>query len=125
MMHTDVLDDLEAVTGFISQAQYPSNMNGLNAEWGSVGNSRILYSSKGSLTPAASLNGNTVYNIPITGEEAYAIIDLTTATSSFIYTPPGGPTDPLRRLQLGAYKMAQVPRLLNDAWVFILRCTHS
>lgn len=32
MMSTQILDDLEAVTGFINQAQYPSNMNVLNAE---------------------------------------------------------------------------------------------
>ena len=125
MMNTAILDDLESVTGFISQAQYPSNMNILNAEWGSISNIRFLYSSRGSLTPTASLNGNTVYNIFVTAEEAYAIIELTTATSSFIYTPPGGPTDPLRRLQLGAYKFAQVPRIMNDAWLFNLRATHS
>jgi N4-gp56 family major capsid protein len=125
MMNTAVLDDLEAVTGFVSQAQYPSNMNVLNAEWGSVGNVRLLYSSRGSVSPNASLNGNNVYNIFITGQEAYAIVELTTATASFIYTPPGGPTDPLRRLQLGAYKFAQVPRILNDAWIFNMRCTHS
>jgi N4-gp56 family major capsid protein len=125
MMNTAVLDDLESVTGFISQAQYPSNMNVLNAEWGSVSNIRFLYSSKGSITPNASLNGNNIYNIFVTGQEAYAIIELTNATASFIYTPPGGPTDPLRRLQLGAWKMAQVPRLMNDAWIFNLRCTHS
>lgn len=125
MMNTQILDDLEAVTGFISQAQYPSSMNILNAEWGSVGNIRVLYSSLGSTSANASLNGNTVYNNFITGQEAYAIIELTTATSSFIYTPPGGPTDPLRRLQLGAYKMAQVPRILNDQWILNLRATHS
>lgn len=125
MMNTGILDDLEAVSGFISQAQYPNNMNILNSEWGSVGNMRFLYSSKGSTSPNASLNGNTVYNVFVTGEEAYAIIELTNATSSFIYTPPGGPTDPLRRLQLGAFKMAQVPRILNDAWIFNLRATHS
>jgi N4-gp56 family major capsid protein len=125
MMNTGVLDDLEAVTGFISQAQYPSNMNVLNAEWGSVSNIRFLYSSVGSTSTNASLNGNTVYNIFVTGQEAYAIVELTQATASFIYTPPGGPTDPLRRLQLGAWKMAQVPRLMNDAWLFNLRATHS
>jgi N4-gp56 family major capsid protein len=125
MMNTGILDDLEAVTGFISQAQYPSNMNTLNAEWGSVSNIRFLYSSKGSTSLNASLNGNTVYNVFVTGQEAYAMIDLTQATASFIYTPPGGPTDPLRRLQLGAWKMAQVPRILNDAWIFNLRATHS
>jgi N4-gp56 family major capsid protein len=125
MMSTSVIDDLEAVTGFVSQAQYSSNMNVLNAEWGSVSNIRFLYSSKGSVTPNASLNGNNIYNIFVTGQEGYAMIDLTSATASFIYTPPGGPTDPLRRLQLGAWKMAQVPRILNDAWIFNLRATHS
>lgn len=125
MMNTAILDDLEACNGFISQAQYPSNMNVLNAEWGSVGNVRFLYSSKGSVSGSTSLNGNTVYNVFITGQEAYAIVELTAATASFIYTPPGGPTDPLRRLQLGAYKFAQVPRILNDAWIFNLRTTHS
>ena len=125
MMHTSFLDDLEQCQGFISQAQYPASQNILNAEWGSVGNVRFLYSSRGSLSPNASLNGNTVANIFITGAEAYACVDLTQATASFIYTPPGGPTDPLRRLQLGAYKFAQVPRILNDAWIFNLRATHS
>jgi len=125
MMNTAIIDDLESVTGFISQAQYPSNMNVLNAEWGSVSNVRFLYSSVGSTSPNASLNGNTVYNVFVTGQEAYATIELTQATASFIYTPPGGPTDPLRRLQLGAYKFAQVPRILNDAWIFNLRATHS
>lgn len=125
MMHVDLIPDLEAVTGFVSQAQYPSNMNVLNAEWGSVSNTRWLYSSRGSVSPNASLNGNNVYNVFVTGQEAYAMIDLTQATASFIYTPPGGPTDPLRRLQLGAWKMAQVPRILNDAWVYNLRATLS
>lgn len=125
MMNTAIIDDLQAIDQFISQAQYPNNMNVLNAEWGSVNNVRFLYSSKGSTTPGASELGATVYNVFITAQEAYAMIDLTTATASFIYTPPGGPTDPLRRLQLGAWKMAQVPRILNDAWIFNLRCTHS
>ena len=125
MMHTAILDDLESVTGFISQAQYPNNMNTLDAEWGSVGNVRFTYSSRGSTTAAASLNGATVYNVFVTGQEAYADIKLTNATANFIYTPPGGPTDPLRRLQLGAYKLAKAPRIMNDAWIFNLRCTHS
>lgn len=125
MINSTFLDDLENVDKFISQANYPASMNILNAEWGSVQNVRFLYSSRGSLSPNASAQGATVANIFITGSEAYACIDLTRATAEFIYTPPGGPTDPLRRLQLGAYKFAQVPRILNDAWIFNLRATHS
>lgn len=125
MMHTAIIDDLENVAGFLNQAQYPNNMKALRNEWGSVGNARYLYSSAGSSTANASMNGNTVYNVFHTAAEAYACIQLTQATANFIYTPPGGPTDPLRRLQLGAYKFAQVPRILNDAWIFNLRVTHS
>ena len=125
MMSTAVIDDLEQCVGFISQAQYPNNMRALRSEWGSVGNARFLYSSLGSATANASLNGNTVYNVFVTGAEAYALVHLTRASAEFIYTPPGGPTDPLRRLQLGAFKFAQVPRILNDAWIFNLRVTHS
>lgn len=125
MMHTAILDDLERVTGFISQANYGNNQKPLKYEWGAVGNVRFLYSSNGSVQANASLNGNSVYNIFIAGRESYANIKLTRATAEFIYTPPGGPTDPLRRLQLGAWKFAQVPRILNDAWIFKLRCTHS
>ncbi len=125
MMNTAVLDDLESVAGFINQAQYPNNMRAIRNEWGSVGNVRFTYSSNGSVTDNASINGNNVNNIFITAAESYASIELTRATAQFIYTPPGGPTDPLRRLQLGAWKMAQVPRILNDAWIFNLRATHS
>lgn len=70
MMSSAILDDLEAVNGFISQAQYPAAMNILSAEWGSVGNVRFLYSSIGSSVANASANGATVYNVFITGREA-------------------------------------------------------
>lgn len=125
MMNSNIIDDLESVTGFISQAQYPSSMNIFNNEWGSVSNVRFLYSPLGSVSPGASLNGEDVYNIFITGTEAYAMIDLTQATASFIYTPPGGSTDPLRRLQIGAWKKMQATRLLNDRWIYNFRVTHS
>ena len=49
MTHSDILTDLENVDGFINTAQYGAQMNILNAEWGSVGNSRWLYSPIGSV----------------------------------------------------------------------------
>ena len=114
--------NLDAVAGFIHKNQYPSPMNALRSEWGSIGNLRFLVSSVGSVNPAASNLGADVYNIFCVGMEAYACIEQDGYSSTFIYRPPiyDGP------LALNAsvgYKFAEVPRITNDEWVMNLRCT--
>lgn len=121
---TQLTGDLDAVAGFIHKNNYPSPMNALRSEWGSVGNLRFLVSSIGSVTLNASANGNNVFNIFCVGMEAYACIEQDGYSASFIYRPPiyDGP------LALNAsvgYKFAEVPRILNDAWVINLRCTRA
>lgn len=116
--------NLDAIAGFIQKAQYPSPMNALRSEWGSVGNLRFLVSSIGSQSPNASSLGNTVFNIFCVGMEAYACIEQDGYSASFIYRPPiyDGP------LALNAsvgYKFAEVPRILNDLWVINLRATQA
>src|SRR5690554_7776005 len=54
---THLIGDLEQVQGFIAKAQYPSPMQALRQEWGSVSNLRFLLSSIGSYTPNSSANG--------------------------------------------------------------------
>ena len=100
----------------------PNQQSTLDAEWGTVANVRFLLSSVGSVTPNASLLGNSVYNIFVAGREAFAAIEQDGYSASFIYRPPmyDGP------LALNAsvgYKFAEVPRITNDTWVFNLRCT--
>ena len=124
MMHTDVTSNLEAVQTFIQVNNYPSPMNALHSEWGTVGSVRFLVSSIGSVSQNASALGANVYNIFITGTEAYACIEQDGYSASFIYRPPiyDGP------LALNAsvgYKFAEVPRLLNDTWLINLRTTLS
>lgn len=124
MGSTQLIGDLENVSGFIAKAQYPSPMQALRPEWGSVSNLRFLLSSIGSITTAGSNNGNDVYNIFCVGMEAYASIEQDGYSAQFIYRPPiyDGP------LALNAsvgYKFAQVPRITNDAWVLNLRTTLS
>ena len=63
-----------------------------------------------------------MYNIFVTGREAFAAIEQDGYSAQFIYRPPiyDGP------LALNAsvgYKFAEVPRITNDTWVFNLRCT--
>ena len=123
MCNSSVLTDLEAVAGFISTAQYPAQMNILHAEWGSVGNSRWLYSPIGSVTPNASLLGADIFNCFITGREAYTYIEQDGASASFIYQGLGAGNDPLQQRQTAGWKSAMVPRLLNDAWLINLRTT--
>jgi len=119
---TQLTGNLDNVQGFIQKNQYPSPMNALRSEWGSIGNLRFLISSIGSVSSNASANGNDVFNIFCVGMEAYAVIEQDGYSASFIYRPPiyDGP------LALNAsvgYKFAQVPRITNDLWIMNLRCT--
>jgi hypothetical protein len=114
--------NLEGVNTFIHKNQYPSPMNALRSEWGSIGNLRFLVSSIGSFVANASNLGANVYNIFCVGMEAYACIEQDGYSASFIYRPPiyDGP------LALNAsvgYKFAEVPRITNDLWVLNLRAT--
>lgn len=119
---TDLIGDLEAVQGFIAKAQYPSPMQALRPEWGSVSNIRFLLSSIGSTTASASLLGADVYNIFCVGLEAYACIEQDGYSAQFIYRPPIYDSPLALNASVG-WKMAQVPRITNDAWVINLRTT--
>lgn len=120
---TDLIGDLENVEGFISQAQYPSPMNAISdAEWGSISNLRFMLSSIGSSTANSSQEGADVYNVFCVGREAYACVEQDGYSAQFIYRPPIY-DGPLAQNSSAGYKMAQVPRILNDLWVQNLRCT--
>ncbi len=122
MCSTNLTGNLDTVNGFIQKNQYPSPMNALRSEWGSIGNLRFLISSIGSVVPNASALNANVYNIFVTGMEGYACIEQDGYSATFIYRPPiyDGP------LALNAsvgYKFAEVPRITNDLWVLNLRAT--
>ncbi len=123
MCNSLILTDLEAVAGFINTSQYPAQMNILHAEWGSVANTRWLYSSQGSVSQNASLLGQDVFNCFLTAREAYAYIEQDGASAQFIYQGLGAGNDPLLQRQTAGYKSAMVPRLLNDSWLINLRTT--
>lgn len=122
--NTDLIGNLENTEGFIAKAQYPSPMHALRPEWGSVSNLRFLLSSIGSITQNASLAGNDVYNIFCVGLEAYACIEQDGYSAQFIYRAPIYDSPLALNASVG-WKMAQVPRITNDAWVINLRCTLS
>jgi len=119
---TDLIGNLENVSGFIASAQYPNPMDTLEAEWGSVSNLRFLVSSIGSVTANASNLGANVYNIFNVGQEAYACVEQDGASAQFIYRPPIYDS-PLALNASAGYTFMEVPRILNDQWVINLRAT--
>lgn len=119
---TNLIRTIEGVTGFIAKAQYPSDMQTLRPEWGSISNLRFLLSSIGSYTANASALGADIYNIFCVGMEAYACIEQDGYSAQFIYRPPIY-DGPLALNSSVGYKFAEVPRITNDAWVINLRST--
>ena len=123
MCHTDMIGQIEGANGFINKAQYPNQTNVSPSEWGSVGNGRFFLSSRGSVTVGGSLLGADIYNIFFAAQESYAMIKQNGVSAKFIYHPPGYGDDPCELRQTAGWRMAQVPRITNDAWIINLRAT--
>lgn len=120
--HTNLIGQLDAVSGFVQKWNYPNQQSTLDSEWGTVANLRFLLSSIGSITPVASLLAADVYNVFCCGRESFAAIEQDGYSAQFIYRPPiyDGPL--ALNCSVG-YKFAEVPRILNDQWILNLRCT--
>lgn len=120
---TDLLDDLEAVSNFVNTSNYPSQSTVLDAEWGSTGNVRWLMTSVGSVTNSSPA----VYNLPVVGKEAYAVVHLGSETGDFYVEPlgSGGSADPLHQRGSVGWQHPFVARILNDAFMDVIMTTHS
>jgi N4-gp56 family major capsid protein len=121
IMHTDLLDDLEDVSNFISVANYPEKQ-GISGEWGATGNVRWRLSS----VAHKSTDSPAQYYLPIIGKESYGVTDLEGAAETI--TMPfgsGGTSDPLKRKATAGWKMVMVARILNDYFMHVLKVTHS
>lgn len=120
---TDLLDDLEAIANFLNTSNYAQQGTVLDAEWGSTGNVRWLYTSVGSVSSAAV----PVYNNFIIGREAYAVVHLRSETGDFYIEPLGsaGAADPLHQRGSVGWQHPFVSRILNDAFMINVMATHS
>jgi len=124
LLHTDLIDDLENnVTGFNSTTNYPGQETVLDAEWGSTGNIRWLYTSVGSVSSATP----PVYNNFVLGQEAYGVIYLGSPSGEFYVEPLGsaGSADALHQRGTVGWKKPFVARILNDAFMLNVMATHS
>jgi len=117
---TDLEDDLEAVAGFKSTSNYPNQGPVHVAEWGSTDNVRWLTTTEGYV-----LSGT--YSCPIIGQTAYGMIDISGGNAQAIVKGLGssGAADPLNQRATVGWKMWQVARILNDAFIHVLKCTNG
>lgn len=123
LAHVNITKDLDALgNDFTRTIRYPSQVNILKPEYGSVGQLRFLVSSAGSLSTAASRNGRTVMNVFCVGIEAIACIYANEFSSEFIYLPKEFSGGLAQNVTLGM-KFFESPRILNDLWVLNMRCT--
>lgn len=132
-INSAILTDLQNCDGFISVANYPVR-DGLDAEWGSVGNVRWLRSSQGSVSTNVTPN---VYNNIIVGKEAYCCMHLSgkdaadesggtiAQNGSIIVKPLGsaGALDPANQFGTVSFSVFYAARVLNDAFLRNLRST--
>jgi N4-gp56 family major capsid protein len=120
---TDMIGDLEQITGFANAANYPDTSDLLEAEWCAIGNLRFLLSSVWPVSLNASALGNNVENIIVQGQEAVSEIDLDGYSAQYRFTPPRIAGGPLWLYGTSGYVFAQVPQITNFTWIYNLRCT--
>lgn len=124
MCTTRLIPVLNNVTGFRRKFEYGTgSIDTLSSEWGGVNNTRVFVSSQGSVSPSASLLGNDVANIFITAQEGYKVVFQAGGRAKYLYTPPGGQTDPAHLRHMAACQFYQGQCVNNDLWVQNLRST--
>ena len=118
MGHTDLLDDLEAVDNFKYVSDYSNSGVTKPGEWGQVGNTRWLLSSKGKEAAGT-------YSSFIVGQDAYGISKLNEGIAENIFTPKGSGDDYLMQRSAMGFKTLFGARVLNDTFMVKLDATHS
>lgn len=124
MCTTRLIPVLNGITGFRRKFEYGTGaVNTLSCEWGGVNNTRVFVSSQGSVSPSASLLGNDVANVFIAAHEGYRVVFQAGGRAKYLYTPPGGQTDPAHLRHIAACTFYQGQAINNDLWVQNLRST--
>lgn len=121
VIHSELLGDLEAVSGFKSVESYPKQNDVQEEEWGSTGNVRWVFTQKGYKTSETPVQ----YHLPIFGRDAYGIINIRGYAAKNIVKGfgSGGTSDPLNQRATSGWKAAHTCRILNDNFMHLLEVT--
>lgn len=132
--HPDLQQDLEAIPGFKTPAEYGTYSVLADCELGSFKEIRFMASTmytafadaggaKGLMFSSTGTNAD-VYPIVITGKDAYATVSLAgaTAISPIVLNPKPSDSDPLAQRGHVGFKMYGTSVILNDAWMVRAEC---
>ncbi len=124
ILHTDNIDALEDVVGFLTTAKYPSQGTVLMAEWGSTKNVRWLISTEAHKDTSTS--PDTYFN-QIVGKNAYAVSSIMGGVAKNIVKAFGsaGTADPLNQRATSGWKYPFVSRILNDSFMHALNTSNK
>ena len=116
----DLENDLENVAGFKSTSNYPNQGPIHLAEIGQTGNVRWMVTTQGYVSSGT-------YSLPIIAQKAYGMIKISGGNAQAIVKAlgSGGTSDPLNQRATVGWKMWQVARILNDAFIHVLKCTNG
>ena len=122
LANTNLSSDLQKVQGVLLKSAYPTQEGIRPEEYCSISRFRFFVSSKAAKTPGISLNGNTVYTIPMYGLEAAAKIEQNNYTAVIGYRPPWVVSSVAQNSQLYA-KFAIARAITNQNWISGLNVT--
>ena len=122
LANTNLSADLQRVQGVLLKSAYPTQEGLRPEEYCSISRFRFFVSSKAAKTPGISLNGNTVYTIPMYGLEAAAKIEQNNYTAVIGYRPPWVVSSVAQNSQLYA-KFAIARAITNQNWISGLNVT--
>lgn len=121
---TDISSDLQNVQGVQLKNTYPSQEGLRPEEYCAISRFRFFVSSKGAKIPAKSLQGNTVYPIPMYGLEAVAKIEQNNYSAVLGYRPPYVVSKVAQNSELYA-KFAIARAITNQNWLSGLNVTQK
>ena len=119
---TNITSDLQAVQGVLLKSAYPSQEGIRPEEYCSISRFRFFVSSKGASIPGASLQGATVYTIPMYGLESAAKVEQNNYSAILGYRPPYVVSSVAQNSQLYA-KFAIARAITNQNWITGLNVT--
>lgn len=119
---TDITPDLQNVQGVLLKNAYPDQDGLRPEEYCSISRFRFFVSSKGIKIPAASLLGNTVYQLPMYGLEAFAKVEQNQYSAVLGYRPPYVVSSIAQNSQLYA-KFYIARAITNQNWLSGLNVT--
>ena len=138
IVHPDVEFDLEAITGYRSVSDYPSQMAVMEDEIGAYKNIRFVSSTNARIFPngatattvgfkATGAGSSDVYASLIIAAEAYGLSPLSGQALTTIVKPLGsaGSADPLDQRSTVGWRATTATTILNQSWMIRLESLAS